>query len=67
MLYKILKNLISNNYFSTEDIKNKLNIFILYNQITEEQYAELMNMVAPPIATTETNSPTSPSSSATTN
>ena len=49
MLYKILKNLISNNYFTNDDIKNKLNLFVLYNQLTQEQYAELMNMVEPPI------------------
>lgn len=60
MLYKILKNLISNNYFTTDDIKNKLNLFVLYNQLTQEQYAELMNMVEPPITpssleTTTTN------------
>jgi hypothetical protein len=67
MLYKILKNLITNNYFSTDDMKNKLNIFILYNQITEDQYAELMNMVAPPIASTNTSNATSPAESTVTN
>jgi hypothetical protein len=63
MLYKILKNLITNNYFSADDMKNKLNIFVLYNQITEDQYAELMNMVAPPITPINTNTATSPSDS----
>lgn len=63
MLYSLLKNLIINNYFSTDDMKNKLNIFVLYNQITEVQYAELMSLIAPPISITSTdNSTTSPSS-----
>jgi hypothetical protein len=66
MLYKILKNLIINNYFTTDDMKNKLNIFVLYNQITEDQYAELMNMVAPPVMPTNTSSSTNPSDSTTT-
>jgi hypothetical protein len=49
MLYKILKTAITYNYFTADDMKNKLNIFLLYNQLTDEQYAELMNLVAPPI------------------
>lgn len=53
MLYKLLKNLITNNYFTKEDMVNKLNVFMLYNQVTEEQYSELMSMVAPPITVTE--------------
>lgn len=68
MLYKILKTAITYNYFTADDMKNKLNIFLLYNQLTDEQYAELMNMVAPPITPNNTNSSTtSPSDSTTTN
>jgi hypothetical protein len=55
MLYKLLKNLIVNNYFVKEDMTNKLNIFMLYNQITEDQYKELIALVNP-IATTLTDS-----------
>jgi hypothetical protein len=63
----MLKTAITDNYFTAEDMKNKLNVFFFYNQITEEQYAELMNMVAPPITPTNSSSPTSPSDSTTTN
>jgi hypothetical protein len=67
MLYKILKTAITYNYFTADDMKNKLNIFLLYNQLTDEQYSELMNLVAPHITPTNTNSSTSPSDSTTTN
>lgn len=67
MLYKILKTAITYNYFTADDMKNKLNIFLLYSQLTDEQYAELMNMVAPPITPTNSSSPTSSSDSTTTN
>jgi len=49
MLYKILKNIIINNYFTKEDMTNKLNIFMLYNQVTEDQYAELIALVNPTV------------------
>ncbi len=47
MLYNLLKNLITNNYFTKEDMTNKLNVFMLYNQVTETQYAELIAIVNP--------------------
>jgi hypothetical protein len=63
----MLKTAITDNYLITEDIIDKLNVFYFYNQISKEQYAELMNMVAPPIAPTDTSNSTSPSDSTTTN
>jgi hypothetical protein len=47
MLYNLLKNLITNNYFTKEDMTNKLNVFMLYNQVTEPQYSELIALVNP--------------------
>ncbi|MFX0547905.1 hypothetical protein ACOAKC_01090 [Hathewaya histolytica] len=49
MLYNLLNNLITNNYFEKEDITNKLNVFLTFNQITMEQYKELMSKVNPEV------------------
>ena len=45
MLFKVLQNLIKNKRYSKEDILNRVDVFIAYNRITEEQYAELMNLI----------------------
>jgi hypothetical protein len=45
MLYNLLKSLITNKRFTKEDMTNKLNVFFTFNQITEEQYTELFNLV----------------------
>lgn len=45
MLYNLLKNLITNNYYQKEDMINKLNVFYTFEQITLEQYTELMKLV----------------------
>jgi hypothetical protein len=45
MLYNLLKNLITNKRFTKEDMTNKLNVFYTFNQITQEQYEELLGMV----------------------
>ena len=34
-----------NKRYSKEDIQNRLDVFMAYNRITEEQYAELMNLI----------------------
>ncbi len=47
MLYKIIKNLIEHNYYEKEDMTNKLNVFMLVNQITQDQYLELLAMINP--------------------
>ena len=46
-LYDLLKNLITHNRFEKEDMTNKLNVFFMFNQITMEQYQELMGVVNP--------------------
>ena len=45
MLFKILQNLIKNKVYTKEDIQNRVHVFMAYNRITEEQYAELMNLI----------------------
>lgn len=46
-LYDLLKNLINHGRFEKEDMTNKLNVFFTFNQITLEQYQELMAIVNP--------------------
>ena len=45
MLFKVLKNLINNKYYTREDIQDRIDVFMAYNRITEEQYMELMNLI----------------------
>ena len=45
MLFKVLQNLIKNKRYSKEDIQDRIDVFMAYNRITEEQYAELMNLI----------------------
>ena len=45
MLFKVLKNLIVNKYYTREDIQDRIDVFMAYNRITEEQYAELMSLI----------------------
>lgn len=45
MLYNLLKNLITAGKFEKEDMINKLNVFFTFNQITVEEYQELLEKV----------------------
>lgn len=45
MLYNLLSNLINANSFEKEDMTNKLNVFFTFNQITLEEYTELLEKV----------------------
>lgn len=45
MLYNLLKNLINNKRFIKEDMLNKLNVFYIFNQISEKEYTELLSIV----------------------
>ncbi|NFT06827.1 hypothetical protein FDF26_07045 [Clostridium botulinum] len=47
MLYNVIKNLIEHNYYEREDMTNKLNVFMLVNQISQDQYLELLAMINP--------------------
>ena len=44
MTYARLKKLISSAY-DKEDMLNKLDVFLMANRITEEQYQELVGMM----------------------
>lgn len=56
MLYKVLKNLIVNKYYTREDIQDRIDVFMAYNRITEEQYMELMNLIDEVYGTQNTES-----------
>lgn len=56
MLFKVLKNLINNKYYTREDIQDRIDVFMAYNRITEEQYAELMNLIDEVYGTQNTES-----------
>ena len=45
MIYTLLKRMITTGNYEKEDMQNKLNIFYLVNQITEEQYLELTELI----------------------
>ena len=44
-MYNICKKMILNGNYEKEDMMNKLDIYLLKNRITEEQYAELIDMI----------------------
>lgn len=46
MTYARLKKLIEKGTYNKEDIMNKLDVFLLANRITEEQYQELVGMMS---------------------
>jgi hypothetical protein len=47
MLYNLLNNLITAGKFTKDDMTNKLNVFFTFNQVTQEQYQELLTKVDP--------------------
>ncbi|WMJ81981.1 hypothetical protein RBU49_06955 [Clostridium sp. MB40-C1] len=53
-LYDILKNLIEHGRFEKEDMTKKLNVFYTFNQVTTEEYTELMQKVNPTLAENKT-------------
>lgn len=45
MTYNVCKRLIQNGNYEKEDMLTKLDIFLLNNRITQEQYSELVGMI----------------------
>ena len=45
MTYARLKKLIERGAYNTDDMLNKLDVFLMANRITEEQYQELIGMM----------------------
>lgn len=41
MIYTLLKNKITRGNYNQDDLKNKMDVYLLCNRITEEQYNEL--------------------------
>ena len=46
-IYELLKRMISTENYEKEDMISKLNVFYAVNQLTKEQYLELMGLVNP--------------------
>ena len=46
MVYTLMKRLITAGRYDADDMKTKLDVYLLYGRITQEQYEELMNMIA---------------------
>lgn len=46
MTYMRLKKLIENGAYEKEAMMNKLDVFLMANRITEEQYNELVGLMA---------------------
>ena len=45
-IYEILKRVIARGGYDLVDIKNKMDLYVLYDRITMEQYDELMALMA---------------------
>lgn len=45
MTYKVCKRLIQNGNFEKEDMTMKLDVFLLNDRITQEQYNELVGLM----------------------
>lgn len=45
MTYTRLKKIIQQGTFNKNDLMNKIDIFLLANRITEDQYKELVNLL----------------------
>ena len=45
MTYKLCKKVITNGNYEKNDMQKKLDVFLLCNRITEEQYKELVDLM----------------------
>ena len=45
MIYTLLKRMITTGNYEKDDMQNKLNVFFAVNQITQEQYLELTELI----------------------
>ena len=53
MIYTLLKRMITTGNYEKENMQNKLNIFYAVNQLTDEQYLELTELINPEPVTKE--------------
>lgn len=47
MIYQLIKRVITSGNYDVGDMQNKLDVYLLYNRITQEQYEELTAIVTP--------------------
>ena len=45
-IYEVLKRVITRGGYNAADLQNKLDVFLLYNRLTVEQYNELVVEIA---------------------
>lgn len=45
MIYNMAKNLITGGRYEKEDMTNKLDVFLMFDRITVEQYQELLELM----------------------
>ncbi len=45
MIYTLLKNKITRGTYDKADVVNKMDTYLLFNRITQEQYDELMALM----------------------
>lgn len=41
MTYKLLKRIIESGSYDRDDVMNKMDVFLMFNRIDQDQYAEL--------------------------
>ena len=46
MIYKLCKKLILSGNFEKENMQNKLDVYLLCNRITQDQYEELAALIS---------------------
>ena len=45
MIYNLLKRVIINGSYDKQELLNKMDVYLLYNRITQAQYDELVAMM----------------------
>lgn len=45
MIYKLIKRIIETGNYDKTDIQNKLDVYLVFDRITQEQYEELSGMM----------------------
>ena len=45
-IYEVIKRIIARSGYDAVDIQNKMDVYLLYNRISMEQYDEIMGLMA---------------------
>lgn len=43
--YNLLKRVIQNGGYDKTDVQNKMDVFLMFNRITQDQYKELQGLI----------------------